>query len=140
MLIDVRANTQAFAADVAAMRATFDGTLVDGFSRAGEVLERGLLGAVRKGSLGFEDLQRVALRVLDGIAQQAMGTLFDGIGLGGGGGGGGFGGLLTGLIGSIFGLPGRATGGRSRRIGPTLSASAAPSCLCRPAPGGSRLV
>lgn len=113
MLIDVRANTQAFAADVAAMRGTFDGTLVDGFSRAGEVLERGLLGAIRKGSLGFEDLQRVALRVLDGIAQQAMATLFDGIGLGGGGSGngGGIGGLFTGLIGSVLGLPGRATGG-----------------------------
>lgn len=112
LLIDVRANTQAFAADVAAMRGTFDGTLVDGFSRAGEVLERGLLGAIRKGSLGFEDLQRIALRVLDGIAQQAMGTLFDGIGLGGnGGGGGGVGGLLTGLVGAVLGLPGRATGG-----------------------------
>lgn len=112
MLIDVRANTQAFAADVAAMRGTFDSTLVDGFGHAGEVLERGLLGAIRKGSLGFEDLQRVALRVVDSIAQQAIGTLFDGIGGGSGsGGGGGFGGLLTGLVGSIFGLPGRATGG-----------------------------
>lgn len=112
MLIDVRANTQAFAADVAAMRGTFDSTLVDGFGRAGDVLEHGLLGAIRKGSLGFEDLQRIALRVMDSIAQQAIGTLFDGIGGGsGGGGGGGFGGLLTGLVGSIFGLPGRATGG-----------------------------
>jgi hypothetical protein len=113
MLVDVRANTQAFAADVAAMRSTFDGTLVDGFSRAGEVLERGLLGAIRKGSLGFEDLQRIALRVLDGIAQQAMGTLFDAAGIGGGGSGngGGIGGLFTGLIGSVLGLPGRATGG-----------------------------
>lgn len=112
MLIDVRANTQAFAADVAAMRGTFDTTLVDGFGRAGEVLERGLLGAIRKGSLGFEDLQRIGLRVLDSIAAKALDGLFDGIGGGSGGtGGGGFGGLLTGLIGSVFGLPGRATGG-----------------------------
>lgn len=111
MLIDVRANTQAFAADVAAMRGTFDTTLVDGFGRAGEVLERGLSSAIRKGSLGFEDLQRIALRVVDSIAQQAIGTLFGGIGGGSGSGGGGFGGLLTGLVGSIFGLPGRATGG-----------------------------
>lgn len=112
MLIDVRANTQAFAADVAAMRGTFDSTLVDGFGRAGEVLERGLSSAIRKGSLGFEDLQRIGLRVLDSIAQQAIGTLFEGIGGGSGGGsGGGFGGLLAGLVGSIFGLPGRATGG-----------------------------
>lgn len=113
LLVDVRANTQAFAADVAAMRGTFDGTLVDGFGRAGEVLERGLAAAIRKGSLGFEDLQRIALRVLDSIAQQAVGALFDGIGLGGGksGGSGGVGNLLTGLVGSLLGLPGRATGG-----------------------------
>lgn len=110
MLIDVRANTQAFAADIAAMRGTFDGTLVDGFGRAGEVLERGLASAIRKGSLGFEDLQRVALRVLDDIAARALDGLFDSIGAGGGG-GGGFGGLLNGLIGSVLGLPGRATGG-----------------------------
>lgn len=112
MLIDVRANTQAFAADVAAMRGTFDSTLVDGFGRAGEVLEQGLLGALRKGSLGFEDLQRIALRVIDSIAQQAIGTLFDQVGLSGGkGGGDGIGGLLNGLVGSVLGLPGRATGG-----------------------------
>jgi hypothetical protein len=110
LLIDVRANTQGFAADVAAMRGTFDGTLVDGFGRAGEVLERGLLGAIRKGSLGFEDLRRVGLKVLDDIAAQAVGTLFDSIG-GGGGGGSGGGGLLGGLLGSVLGLPGRAIGG-----------------------------
>ena len=114
LLIDVRANTQGFAADIAAMRGTFDGTLVDGFGRAGEVLERGLLGAIRKGSLGFEDLRRVGLKVLDDIAAQAVGTLFDSIGVGGGksgGGGSGAGGLLSGLLGSVLGLPGRATGG-----------------------------
>ncbi len=109
LLIDVRANTQGFAADVAAMRGTFDGTLVDGFGRAGDVLERGLLSAIRKGSLGFEDLQRIALRVLDDIAARAVGTLFDSVGLGGGGGGAG--GLLGGILGSVLGLPGRATGG-----------------------------
>ena len=107
LLIDVRANTQGFAADVAAMRGTFDGTLVDGFGRAGEVLERGLLGAIRKGSLGFEDLRRVGLKVLDDIAAQAVGTLFDSAGLSGGSAGG----LLSGVLGSILGLPGRATGG-----------------------------
>ena len=107
LLIDVRANTQGFAADIAAMRGTFDGTLVDGFGRAGEVLERGLLGAIRKGSLGFEDLRRVGLKVLDDIAAQAVGTLFDSVGPGGGGSGG----LLGGLLGSVLGLPGRATGG-----------------------------
>ena len=112
LLIDVRANTQGFAADIAAMRSTFDAGLLDGFERAGAVLERGLLSAIRKGSLGFEDLRRVALSVIDQIASQALNNLFGSIGLGGGGSGGGNAILgLGGLIGSILGLPGRATGG-----------------------------
>lgn len=107
LVVDVRANTQGFAADMAAMRGSFEGTLLDGFGRAGDVLERGLLSAIRKGSLGFEDLRRVALGVLDQIAAQAIDTLFGAVGSGGQGG------LLNlgGLIGSLFGLPGRATGG-----------------------------
>ncbi len=112
LLIDVRANTQGFAADVAAMRGTFDANLLDGFERAGSVLERGLLSAIRKGSLGFEDLRRVALGVIDQIAGQALNNLFGSIGLGGTNGGSGNAILgLGGLIGSILGLPGRATGG-----------------------------
>ena len=113
LMLEVRANTQGFASDIAAMRGTFDGTLVDGFSRAGDVLERGLLGALRKGSLGFEDLRKMALGVIDQIAARSLNTLFSSIGLGGGSGGGGLGGLLNigGLVGSLLGLPGRATGG-----------------------------
>ena len=118
LLIDVRANTQGFATDVAAMRGSFDGTLVDGFSRAGDVLERGLLTALRKGSIGFEDLRRVAMNVIDQIAARSLGNLFGSIGLGGGGGGGGSGGAGGNLLGnigtlvaSLLGSPGRATGG-----------------------------
>jgi len=113
LLVDVRASTQGFAQDIAAMRGTFDGTLVDGFSRAGNVLEHGLLSAIRKGSLGFADLGRMATQVLDQIAAQALQTLFSGGGASGGTGGGGIGGLLGlgNLLGSIMGLPGRATGG-----------------------------
>ena len=109
LLIDVRANTQGFASDVAAMRSTFDGTLVDGFARAGTVLERGLLSAIRKGSLGFDDLKQIAFNVLDQIAAQALQGLFGSSG----GSSGGLGGILnfSGLLGSILGLPGRATGG-----------------------------
>ena len=112
LLVDVRASTQGFAQDLAQMRGTFDGTLIDGFSKAGDVLERGLLGAIRKGSLGFEDLRRMALGVLDQIAAQALQSLFSGGG-GGGSGGGGIGGLLNfgSILGSVLGLPGRATGG-----------------------------
>ncbi|MBA4161948.1 MAG: tail tape measure protein [Novosphingobium sp.] len=120
LMLEVRANTQAFASDVAAMRGTFDNTLVDGFAQAGNALERGLMSALRKGSLGFEDLRKIALNVIDQIAQSALNNLFNSIGLGGsggGGGGGGNGGLLGSLlnIGNLFasflGSPGRATGG-----------------------------
>lgn len=115
LMVDVRANTQAFASDVAAMRSTFDGSLVDGFARAGNALERGLIGALRKGSLGFEDLRKLALGVIDQIAARSLNTLFSSVGLGGGSGhgAGGLGGLLSigSLVGSLLGLPGRATGG-----------------------------
>ena len=106
LLIDVRASTQGFARDVAEMRSTLDNTLVEGFSRAGNVLERGLVGAIRRGSLGFDDLKRVALNTINEIAAQAVQNLFSGTG-------GGIGGLLNlgGLAGSLLGLPGRATGG-----------------------------
>jgi hypothetical protein len=109
LLVDVRASTQGFAQDVAQMRSTFDGTLVDGFSRAGDVLERGLLGAFRRGSLGFDDLRRVALSVIGDVAAQAVGGLFAGQNGGGGAGNVVLG--LSNLVGSILGLPGRATGG-----------------------------
>lgn len=112
LMIDVRANTSGFVADVAQMRGTFDSILVDGFGRAGDTLERGLLGAIRRGSLGFEDLRRVALNVVGDIAAQAVSAGLGSIGQAGGT--GGLGGAVLGLgslIGSIFGLPGRATGG-----------------------------
>ena len=111
LAVDVRANTQGFAQDIAAMKQSLDATLVNGFARAGDTLERGLLDALKKGSLGFEDLRRIATRVLDDIAAQALDAL-----------GSAFGGLfggskagipfdLAGMLGAIFGLPGRATGG-----------------------------
>ncbi len=109
MLIEVRASTQGFAADVARMRGAFDTTLVDGFARAGGVLERGLLSAIRSGSLGFDDLKRTATQALDQIAAHALQIGLDSIF--GGKGGGGLGGILGGLLGGALGLPGRATGG-----------------------------
>lgn len=111
LMIDVRANTSGFTADVAQMRGSFDSILVDGFGRAGDTLERGLLGAIRRGSLGFEDLRRVALNVVGDIAAQAVQAGIGSIGGATGAQSGGIGGLLTGLVSSIFGLPGRATGG-----------------------------
>lgn len=114
LMVDVRASTDGFAADLGQMRSSFDSILVEGFSRGGATLERSLLGAVKRGSLGFEDLGRVANGVLDGIAAQALRGGLASLGLGGGGGSGGGGGLLSGLgslVGSLLGLPGRATGG-----------------------------
>lgn len=112
LLIDVRASTRGFAQDVAAMRSAFDTQVTDGFARAGNVLERGLTGAIRRGGLGFDDLKRIALNTLNEIAAQAAQGLFSQIG--GIGGGGGAGGGLLGLgsiVTSLLGLPGRATGG-----------------------------
>lgn len=111
LLVEVRAGTQGFAQDIEVMRTCVDTTLTGGFERAGQVLERGLLSAIRRGSLGFDDLKRLALQVIDEIAMQAVRALFAGIG--GGAGGGGAGGLLdlSGVLGAVLGLPGRATGG-----------------------------
>ena len=112
LLVEVRASTRGFADDIAQMRGSFDATLVDGFARAGNVLERGLLSAIRSGSLGFDDLKRMALQTIDQIAAHALQAGFDKIFSGIGGGiGGGVGGLLSGALGAVFGLPGRATGG-----------------------------
>ena len=111
LIVSVRADTQAFAADMQHMRGTFDGTLMDGFEKAGDVLERGLLSAIRKGSLGFDDLKRTATAALDQIAAQALQLGLDSLFGGKGGQSGGFGGLFQGALGALFGLPGRATGG-----------------------------
>lgn len=106
LLVEVRAGTQGFTQDIAAMRSSVDTTLVDGFARAGNVLERGLVSAIRRGSLGFDDLKRIALSTISEIAAQAASNLFSGIPGGGGG-------LLNlgGIFGAALGLPGRATGG-----------------------------
>lgn len=110
LLVEVRAGTQGFAQDIDVMRTCVDTTLTGGFERAGQILERGLLSAIRRGSLGFDDLKRIALQVIDDIAMQAVKTLFASIGGAGGGGGGGLF-DLSGVLGSVLGLPGRATGG-----------------------------
>jgi len=110
LLVDVRAGTDGFRADIETMRSALDTTLVEGFAQAGTVLERGLLAAIRRGSLGFEDLRRVAFDALGQIAAQALqsglGALF-----GPSTGRGGLGGFLGQAVGALLGLPGRATGG-----------------------------
>jgi phage-related minor tail protein len=143
LVIAVRADTQGFARDVADMRGTLEGGFGAGVERAGALLESTLVRAIRTGKLGFEDLKRVALSVMAEIAASAIrsgiGSIFDG------GNQSGHGGLLT-ALGSILGLPGRATGGpvspgRAFLVGergpevfvPTSSGSVAPISAAAPA-------
>ncbi len=124
LVVAVRADTQGFARDVSAMRAELDGPFAGGLERAGRTLENSLIGAIQRGKFGFEDLRRVALSVLSEIASSALRAGLDSLG-GGGGSGGGLGGLLLSLgttVASLFGAPGRATGGpvspgRAYRVG-----------------------
>lgn len=106
LVVGVRADTSAFAADVAEMRAALEGPLVDGAERAGAAIEATLLRAVRTGKFGFDDLRRTALLVMAEIARSAISNA-----LPGGGGSGGLLGLVGQVLGAALGAPGRATGG-----------------------------
>ncbi|RJT24559.1 tail tape measure protein [Chakrabartia godavariana] len=143
LVVAVRADTQGFARDVAEMRGTLTGPFGDGVERAGRMLEGTLVRALRTGKLGFEDLKRVALSVLSEIAAN---TLRTGLGTIGGGAGGGLLGLGTTLIGSLLGLPGRATGGpvapgRGYLVGergPEVFVPTASGQITTPGPAGAR--
>ena len=109
LVVSVRADTAAFASDVAMMRDAFEGGLGGAANRTGDLIETALLRGIRTGKLGFDDLKRVALSAMSEIAAAALRT---GIGsIGGGGGAGGLLSLATTVAGSLLGLPGRATGG-----------------------------
>lgn len=109
LVVSVRADTGAFARDVAAMRASLEGPLEAGAERAGRAIDTTLARAIRTGRLGFEDLGRIATAVLGEIAvsavQGGLGALI------GGAKGGGGAGLLSALASVLGGAPGRATGG-----------------------------
>jgi len=124
LVVSVRADTQGFARDVAAIRAEMDGPFAAGAEKAGRLLESSLSRALLTGKFGFEDLRRVALSVLSEIATSAIRAGIGSIASGGGGAGGG--GLLSSLgaiLSGVFGgVPGRATGGpvspgRAYRVG-----------------------
>jgi len=107
-VVAVRADTQGFARDVAAMRGELEGPLAAGVGRAGRLIETSLTRALLSGRLGFDDLKKVALAALAQIAQASLRALFSPAG---GAGGGGIGGVLTSALSSLFGAPGRAHGG-----------------------------
>jgi hypothetical protein len=108
LIVSVRADTGAFARDVADMRGQLEGPLAAGAARAGRLVEDALLKAVRTGKLGFEDLNCIALAAMAEIARAAI---REGIGAIGAGQSGGLLSLAGSLVPAILGAPGRATGG-----------------------------
>lgn len=117
MVVAVRADTEEFRRDIAAMRSELAGPLVAAADDAGRGIERALARAMLSGKLGFEDLKRVALSVMNDIARSAISD-----GLGAIFGGGGLGSAGQGALLSLLGVPGRATGGpvsagRAYRVG-----------------------
>jgi hypothetical protein len=113
LVVSVRADTSGFARDVDTMRANLDGPLANGADRAGRSIESALVKAAKTGSLGFEDLRKVALSALGDIAGAAIrGGIGAVVGSTAGGGDATLGGGLLSALGSLFGgSPGRATGG-----------------------------
>lgn len=110
LVISVRADTAAFARDVATMRGELEGPLVSGVGRAGRMIDTALARAITTGKLGFDDLKRVALSAMAEIASASLRTLFrspEGLG----GLGASILGGVTSLATSLLGAPGRATGG-----------------------------
>ena len=109
LVVSVRADTAGFASDVASMRGELEGPLVAGAGRAGRMIDSSLAKAILTGKTGFDDLKKVALAAMSDIAQASLRALFQTPG------GASFGsGLLNGLgglIASLVGAPGRATGG-----------------------------
>lgn len=109
LVVSVRADTSAFARDVAAMRGELEGPLVAGAGRAGRMIDNALARAVTSGKVGFDDLKRVALAAMGEIAQASLRALFHSPG--GGGVGAGLLNGLSSLVAGLLGAPGRATGG-----------------------------
>lgn len=109
LVVSVRADTASFAKDVATMRGQLEGPLATGAQSAGRTIDNALAKAITSGKVGFDDLKKVALTAMDQIAQASLRGLFSSVGSDGLGSG-----LVNGLsslVSSLFGSPGRATGG-----------------------------
>ncbi|TGX54764.1 tail tape measure protein [Sphingomonas gei] len=144
MIVSVRADTRGFARDVAEMRGQIEGPLEAGADRAGRAIEAALLRAVRTGKFGFEDLRKMALSVMDAIAEAALRQGLAALGGGGSNGGG----LLGAIIGALGGSPARATGGPVSpgrpywvgERGPELFVPASAGAVAAPVAGAAREV
>lgn len=133
LLVGVRADTARFARDVDTMRASLDGPLTTGVNRAGQTIENALSKALLSGSLGFQDLRKVALAALDDIASAAVKSGLNALlGIGSGGSGGGLASALGALLG---GAPGRATGGPVSPLRPYLVGERGPELFVPTASG-----
>lgn len=138
LVVSVRADTAAFARDVAALRGELEGPLSAGAERAGRAMESALVRAVRTGKLGFDDLRRVALSTLAEIAAASVRS--------------GIGSIVASLplpaLPGFGGLPGRATGGpvapgRAYLVGergPEVFVPTASGRVAAPVTGGGREV
>lgn len=111
LVVSVRADTAAFARDVATLRNELEGPLVAGAGRAGRLIDSALARAVTTGKLGFDDLKRVALSAMAEIAQASLRAVINPQGAGGAGLGASLISGLSGLVAGLLGAPGRATGG-----------------------------
>lgn len=109
LVVSVRADTAGFARDVASMRGELEGPLVAGAGRAGKMIDGALARAITSGKTGFDDLKRVAMAAMNQIAQASLRALFNSAGSGGLGASLVNG--LSGVVSSLMGAPGRATGG-----------------------------
>ena len=129
LVISVRADTTAFARDVAAMRSELEGPLATGAGRAGRLIENSLARAVTSGKFGFDELKKVALSAMSEIAAASLRGLFQTTG------GAGAGGLMASLGASLLGLPGRATGGPVSQGRPYLVGERGPELFVPSAAG-----
>ena len=134
LVVSVRADTAAFASDVAAMRAELEGPLAAGAERAGRAIENALVLAIRTGKLGFEDLKRVALSAMAEIAAASIRGGLSAI-LGGAGGGKGLAGLFSGFASALLGAPGKAIGGPVSPARPYLVGERGPELFVPTASG-----
>lgn len=109
LVLRVRADTNAFARDVTAMRGELEGPLAAGVERAGRTIEHALGRAIRTGKFGFDELKRVALTALGEIAAAGLRSVLAPGGQQGAG--SGIGAMLSSLVAGAAGAPGRAHGG-----------------------------
>jgi hypothetical protein len=127
LVVSVRADTGAFARDVAALRGELEGPLASGANRAGRLIETSLARALTSGKLGFDDLKRVALTAMAQIAQASLRALFNPPGQAGGG----IGAVLSSALSSLAGAPGRSWPGTVCAVGQRADRAGARRCAGR---------